>query len=480
MKTKVLSLLIALFMMSMGTQAQITLQDPIITDSYMAFVGENQMNNYRFTLDTYEWADRGPQFQLTIEPIDATKAAHVESSDLIDPNYWEPMFRQYTKQLAGREMTAQDNVKRLYVKNVALQDAQFSDYNELHIIGIEANGDYAIPDKSFMGSTHLETFDCNVQGTLMLGSEVVNTQPDFTVIVYTQQSAEAWNKYKVSTGANFIVDESNVGGATPDPQSQVPNGSFADWEERSLPQELGGGTYASPSGYWDTFNILAPGCVTKTEGRTAGSTAALLESKVVDMSAAGMPGEVITTSLLVTDCFLKKMSGSEYEQGVPCKSIPARYLTFWYKYQPVAGDVAQVFIQFNEDMVIKPQVTRTVKFRKKITEAAPDWTLGYIDLSVSENGNDPSNLGWGINAFYIDITSSVSGMSSSTEGNGASAPGSKLWITELQFANDVTGIENVTSDRANAPSVRYNLSGQRVQKDYKGIVVENGHKVLVK
>jgi len=480
MKTKVLSLLMVLFMLAMGVQAQITLHDPVITDSYMAFVGENQMNNYRFTLDTYEWADRGPQFQLTIEPIDATKWAHIEGSDLTDPNYWEPMFRQYTSQMAGKEMTAQDNVKRLYVKNVSLQEAQFKDYTELHIIGIEAGGDYAIPDKIFMGDTHLETFDCNVQGTLMLGSDVVNTQPNFTVIVYTQQSAEAWNKYKVSTGANLTVDDSNVGGGSPVSLYQVPNGSFADWEERNLPAEMGGGSYTSPSGYWDTFNILAPGCVTKTEGRTAGSTAALLESKVVDMSAAGMPGEAVTTSLLVTDCFLKKMSGSEYEEGVPCNNIPARYLTFWYKYQPVTGDVAQVFIQFNEDLVIKPQVTRTVKFRKKITEAASDWTFGYIDLSVSENGKDPSGLGWGINAFYIDITSSVSGMSSSTEGSGASAPGSKLWITELQFASEVTGIENVLSNRTNASSVRYNLSGQRIKKGYKGIVVENGHKVLVK
>ena len=121
MKTKVLSLLMVLFMLAMGVQAQITLHDPVITDSYMAFVGENQMNNYRFTLDTYEWADRGPQFQLTIEPIDATKWAHIEGSDLTDPNYWEPMFRQYTSQMAGKEMTAQDNVKRLYVKNVSLQ-----------------------------------------------------------------------------------------------------------------------------------------------------------------------------------------------------------------------------------------------------------------------------------------------------------------------------------------------------------------------
>ncbi len=271
-----------------------------------------------------------------------------------------------------------------------------------------------------------------------------------------------------------------VSASTPYPISQVPNGNFAEWEERNLPTEMGGGSYTSPSGYWDTFNILVPGCVTKAEGRTAGSTAALLESKTVDMSVAGMSGEVFTTSLLVTDNFLSKMSGKDYEQGVPCKSIPARYLTFWYKYQPVGDDVAQVFIQFNEDLVIKKNVTRTVKFRKQITEAATDWTYGYIDLSVDENGNKSSNRGWDIEAFYIDITSSVSGMSSSTEGSGASAPGSKLWITELQFANEVTGIYRVLSDQTAAQGPIFNLNGQRVADGYKGIIIKNGKKVVVK
>lgn len=210
MKTKLYFLFVALFATTLGTEAKITLLDPVITDSYMAFVGENTANNYRFTLDTYEWADRGPQFQLTVEPLDAAKAAQFTTDDLSDGNYWEPMFRQYTKQMAGEEMTAQDNVKRLYVKNVALLPSQFADYEYLHIIGIEASGDYTIPDGCFSGCTHLETLDCNVQGTLTLGKGVVNSQPGFTVKVYTTQSAQVWNEYKTNTGANFSVDDSEA------------------------------------------------------------------------------------------------------------------------------------------------------------------------------------------------------------------------------------------------------------------------------
>ncbi len=587
MKSKLFTLWVALFAIALNAQAQIILQNPVITDTYMKFVGENTTNNFRFTLDTYEWSDQGPQFQLTVESIDPSQAAQFTSSDLSDPNYWEPMFRSFTKQMAGEEMTAQDNVKRLYVKDVALLKGQFSDYESLHIIGIEASGNYSIPDKCFSGCKKLDEFDCKVQDVLSLGSGIVNTQPAFTVKVYNEQNAQTWEAYKENTGANFTVayqeeekdvytvcgssaifgpgpegwgwdptDTSNdmtaidadnyqlvknnvaleaattyeykvvqnhswtvnwgVGGqdgknftftvaengnydvtfafnlpsgkctveavsaSTPEPLTQVPNGSFSEWEDRTLPAQMGGGSYASPSGYWDTFNILAPGCVTKTEGRTAGSTAALLESKTVDMTVAGMSGEVVTTSLLVTDKFLSRMQGVEYENGVPASGIPARYLTFWYKYQPVADDVAQVFIQFNEDLVIEPDVTRTVKFRKTISEAATDWTFGYIDLSTDEKGNSSYNLDWGISAYYIDITSSVSGMSSSSKGDGASAPGSKLWITELQFTDDITGIQNVLSGHTEAPSHIYNLSGQRVDSAYKGIVITNGKKVLVK
>ena len=260
----------------------------------------------------------------------------------------------------------------------------------------------------------------------------------------------------------------------------VPNGNFASWEDRSLPAGVGGGSYTSPSGYWDTFNILAPGCVTKAEGRTAGSTAALLESMAADMSVAGFPGVVVTTSILATTSYLSLMSGEDFGQGVPCNGIPAHYLTFWYKYQPVGKDTAQVFIQFNEDLVVRQGVTRTVKFRQQITEAATDWTFGYIDLSEPENNQDVSNRGWDVQAYCIDITSSASSMSSSTEGNGASAPGSKLWITELQFADDVAGIQSVLSEPAAASSPVYNLSGQRVSGDYKGVVIRNGKKVVVR
>ena len=62
--------------------------------------------------------------------------------------------------------------------------------------------------------------------------------------------------------------------------------------------------------------------------------------------------------------------------------------------------------------------------------------------------------------------------------------GSKNFYVKLLGGNpevfdDGTGINNVVSNNT-VPTVTYNLAGQRVSKDYKGIVVTNGKKYIAK
>ena len=47
-----------------------------------------------------------------------------------------------------------------------------------------------------------------------------------------------------------------------------------------------------------------------------------------------------------------------------------------------------------------------------------------------------------------------------------------------QYGTDPSGIINVKKDAVNADDAIYNLAGQRVSKDYKGIVVKAGKKTL--
>lgn len=49
----------------------------------------------------------------------------------------------------------------------------------------------------------------------------------------------------------------------------------------------------------------------------------------------------------------------------------------------------------------------------------------------------------------------------------------------VEVLNDASGINNITVDNAKK-GVRYNLAGQRVNESYKGVVIENGKKMIVK
>lgn len=51
--------------------------------------------------------------------------------------------------------------------------------------------------------------------------------------------------------------------------------------------------------------------------------------------------------------------------------------------------------------------------------------------------------------------------------------------TVVNTSSVATGINNITVDNAKN-GVRYNLAGQRVNESYKGVVIENGKKMIVK
>ena len=58
-------------------------------------------------------------------------------------------------------------------------------------------------------------------------------------------------------------------------------------------------------------------------------------------------------------------------------------------------------------------------------------------------------------------------------------PKSQLGIYGFYFAEGASGIANVKAEiESNAP--RYNLAGQKVAENYKGVVIQNGHKMIQK
>ena len=210
-KGVLLSFFAVLFAFS--TRAAIQLQEPVVDfeNGYIEFTGFNTDGNYKFILNTYEWpSDHGPQFQLTVEPIDVTKDAAFSTDDLNDPNYWEPMFMSVTEQMAGQAMTVQDNVKRLYLGDVQLLPSQFIDYNNLHIIGFDLKKDYTLPSGCLQyAGQHLEEIDVKCDGTMTLSPNSLPANKAFTVNVYTQPVYDVWNNYKQTYNCDYIINYDN-------------------------------------------------------------------------------------------------------------------------------------------------------------------------------------------------------------------------------------------------------------------------------
>ena len=109
---------------------------------------------------------------------------------------------------------------------------------------------------------------------------------------------------------------------------------------------------------------------------------------------------------------------------------------------------------------------RSIVFNLAEIKSACDYYIKDVQwyLKYDEEGKTLENLisGEGTENFWIKIN-----------GVNKNAP--------YQYGTDPTdGISNVVNKVNTGSAVIYNLAGQRVSKDYKGIVVKNGKKVVVK
>jgi len=98
-----------------------------------------------------------------------------------------------------------------------------------------------------------------------------------------------------------------------------------------------------------------------------------------------------------------------------------------------------------------------------------DGTVKGDESTIYTLNFNNGELGWYLKAKDVAVTADKCYIQTS-EASG---------VKFLGFSDDdATGINGVSSSKKNA--ARYNLSGQRVGNDYKGIVIENGKKYLVK
>ena len=83
-----------------------------------------------------------------------------------------------------------------------------------------------------------------------------------------------------------------------------------------------------------------------------------------------------------------------------------------------------------------------------------------------------------MNGYYMQLGSSTKfpdqiGVNKTTQTNAV--------LPMLYVLDDSTvGINGITTNKTKGNNVRYNLAGQRVNDSYKGVVIVNGKKMLVK
>ena len=93
------------------------------------------------------------------------------------------------------------------------------------------------------------------------------------------------------------------------------------------------------------------------------------------------------------------------------------------------------------------------------------------------DGFDSSMAGLTISADKVNVT--WTGDKNSVE---FKTPDHQVHVKKITVTlkNDPTGINEVSNGAVNESAPIYNLAGQRVSKDYKGVVVQNGKKFIKK
>ena len=115
---------------------------------------------------------------------------------------------------------------------------------------------------------------------------------------------------------------------------------------------------------------------------------------------------------------------------------------------------------------------------KKVYENVSFTEIGQIQFKIVENHSWAVNYGWDGNNAFFDVTAPATNVTVTFtfDPNGATDQ-DKVKIVVKSASTAINGIDAEDADD-NTPI--YNLSGQKVTKSYKGVVIKNGKKYMQK
>lgn len=191
-------------------------------------------------------------------------------------------------------------------------------------------------------------------------------------------------------------------------------------------------------------------------------------------------------------CCTKTVRGSENMTPEELKTEDANYYASVGKKTITVNAPYEVMASYNDNIVNGDFYFRGLYGRKKYT----DGTDGKLTTTlISDNGSQkyqyistaagsylkylPSGSTLQFNGmrayFYFPNWSAENNNAAQDASNGTNA---KIHVAVM--AASTTGISNISAEEASKQAEVYNLSGQRVDASYKGIVVRNGKKYLCK
>ena len=126
----------------------------------------------------------------------------------------------------------------------------------------------------------------------------------------------------------------------------------------------------------------------------------------------------------------------------------------------------------NKEMKAKDAEPKKVKVGDKVS------MIGSYDASIYAPQN--SYIVSGQNLYLVDVENAVTVKNTRAYITVTSSTQAKSRLSFSIDGDEATGIDAVESGNAADNGAIYNLSGQRVGKDYKGIVIKNGKKVMMR
>lgn len=222
-------------------------------------------------------------------------------------------------------------------------------------------------------------------------------------------------------------------------------------------------SYSNNIGTWEgnvssfTFNVTAQMRVTKIEVTVDGSVSP--SSETATISSAGWATYVTKQAVDFTGSKLK---------------------AFTAKYDATANSItlSQVFkVPANTAIVLKGNAGTYILTRAESADAVKDKDLTFKTEDYFVNADKT--------IYVLAIRNNICGFYPLAKGEKLPAYKGYIYISNSSKAKSVyglsttTGIHHVAVDKARK-GVRYNLAGQRVGEGYKGVVIENGKKIIVK